>query len=92
MNSLSPVLQTFWTNCLWILLAIAGLLAVVALVSPATFRSLAKHGGQWLDSSKLVAFLDKQIDIDRLVLPYSRVLGAAVIATIAILCFRFSGG
>lgn len=85
------MLQSFWGTCFWILLAIAGLLALVALVSPATFRSLAKFGGHWLDSSKLLARLDKQIDVDRLVLPYSRVLGAAVIATIAILCFRFSG-
>ena len=85
------MLQSFWGTCFWILLAIAGLLALVALVSPATFRSLANFGGRWLDSSKLLARLDKQIDVDRLVLPYSRYLGAAVIATIAVLCFHFSG-
>lgn len=91
MNSMSPSLQTFWETCFWILLAIAGLIALVAVVSPATFRTLAKFGGQWLDSGKLLAALDKPIDVDRLVLPYSRMLGAAVLATIALLCFRFSG-
>lgn len=90
MNPMSLQLQTFWETCYWILLAIAGLFALVALVSPATFRTLAKYGGHWLDSGKLLGALDKPIDVDRLVLPYSRVLGAAVLATIALLCFRFS--
>lgn len=85
------MLQSFWETCFWFLLAIAGLVALVALVSPAAFRSLAEFGGRWRDSSKLLEKLDKQIDVDRLVLPYSRALGAAVLATIAILCFRFSG-
>lgn len=68
-----------------------GLFALVAVASPKTFRLLAKYGGHWLDSSKLLAALDKPIDVDRLVLPYSRVLGAAVLATITLLCVRFSG-
>ena len=88
---MNSILQPFWETCFWILLAIAGLVALVALVSPAAFRSLAEFGGRWCDSSKLLDKLDKQIDVDRLVLPYSRVLGAAVITTIAILCFRFAG-
>lgn len=88
MNSTS--LQVFWENSSWFLLVSAGLLGVVALVSPKTFRSLAEQGGQWLDSGKLLEKLDKRIDVDRLVLPYSRILGAAVIATVAVLCFRFS--
>lgn len=87
---MNPILLPFWETCFWSLLAMAGLLALVALVSPATFRSLAEFGGRWRDSSKLLERLDKPIDVDRLVLPYSRALGAAVIATIAILCFRFS--
>jgi hypothetical protein len=61
----------------------------VALVSPKSFRSLADYGGRWLDSEKLIAQLDKRVDVDRLVLPYSRWLGAAVVATVAFLCFRF---
>lgn len=88
---MNPTLQPFWETCFWSLLAVAGVLALIALVSPAMFRSLAEYGGRWRDSSKLLEKLDKPIDVDRLVLPYSRVLGAAVIATIAILCARFSG-
>jgi hypothetical protein len=85
------MLQAFWGTCFWVLLVSVGLLALIALFSPSAFRSLANFGGRWLDSGKWLARLDKQIDVDRLVLPYSRYLGAAVIATIAILCFRFSG-
>lgn len=90
MNSTSISLQIFLERCSWFLLASAGLLGLVALASPKTFRSLAQFGGQWLDSSKLFAHLDKRIDVDRVVLPYSRALGAAVIATVAILCLRFT--
>lgn len=90
MNSAPTLIQNFWGPCSWFLLAAAGLIGLVALVSPKTFRSLAELGGRWLDSEKLIAQLDKRIDVDRLVLPYSRWLGAAVVAAVAILCFRFS--
>ncbi|MBC7821027.1 MAG: hypothetical protein IAG10_29430 [Planctomycetaceae bacterium] len=90
MNSAPNLLQTLWGPCSWILLALAGVIGLVALVSPKTFRSLAEFGGRGLDSDKWLAQLDKRIDVDRLVLPYSRWLGAAVITAVAILCFRFS--
>lgn len=90
MDSASVSLQTFWENSTWFLLASAGLLGLVALASPKTFQSLAQQSGRWLDSGKLLAHLDKRVDVDRLVLPYSRFLGAAVIVTVAILCFRFT--
>ena len=90
MNSASTLLQNVWGPSSWILLALAGLVGLVALVSPKTFRSVAEFGGRWLDSEKLLAKLDRKIDVDRLVMPYSRWLGAAVVAAIAILCFRFS--
>ena len=90
MNSASNLLQTLSGPGSWILLGLAGVFGIVALVSPKTFRPLAEFGGRWLDSDKLIAQLDKRIDVDRLVLPYSRWLGAAVVAAVAILCFRFT--
>ncbi len=90
MHSAPTLIQNLWGPCSWFLLVGAGLIGLVALVSPKTFRSLAELGGRWLDSEKLLAQLDKRIDVDRLVLPYSRWLGAAVVAAVAILCFRFS--
>lgn len=89
MHSVPTLIQNLWGPCCWILLGAAGLIGLVALVSPKSFRSLADYGGRWLDSEKLIAQLDKRVDVDRLVLPYSRWLGAAVVATVAFLCFRF---
>ena len=60
------------------------------MVSPKRFRSLAEFGDRWLDSEKLLAQLDQRIDVDRFVPPYSRWLGAAVVAAVAILGFRFT--
>lgn len=90
MHSAPNLLQTLWGPLSWTLLGLAGIIGLVALLSPRTFRSFAEYGGRWLDSEKLLAQLDKRIDVDRLVLPYSRWLGAAVVAAVAIIGFRFS--
>ena len=61
--------------------------AVLAIVSPATFRGLAKGANRWIDTSAFIAKLDRPIDIDSHVLPHSRLLGAAVLASITALGF-----
>ena len=90
MNSTSIVLQQAWSACSWTLLSCAGIVGLVALISPQTFQSLSKRGGRWLDSEKMLARLDKRIDVDQAILPHSLVLGAAVVATVAIVCARFT--
>ena len=86
MNSTLILVERIWEPCSWILLASAGVAGLVALVSPKTFQRVAEFGGAWFDSGKMLAQLDKPIDVDRLVLPHSRLLGAAVLASVAILC------
>ena len=76
--------------CSWILLVSAGVVGLVALVSPKTFRRVAECGGAWCDSSKVLARLDKPIDVDAMVLPHSRLLGASVLAAVAVLCFQLA--
>ena len=90
MSSIITLVQRIWEPCSLILLGAAGIFGLVALVSPQSFKRMAEFGGRWLDSSKITAQLDRRIDVDRLVLPHSRMLGAAVLASVAILCFRFS--
>ena len=87
MNSTLILVERIWEPCSWFLLASAGVVGLVALVSPKTFQRVAEIGGVWCDSSKVLARLDKPIDVDRLVLPHSRLLGAAVLAAVAILCY-----
>jgi len=69
----------------WFLLGVIGAVGILAMLSPKRFSMLASRGGQWVDSSKLLAQLDKRVDIDAYVLPYSRLLGVAVLAATALI-------
>ncbi len=71
-----------WTWC-W--LCVLGSIGLLAMVRPKTFANLANCGGSWVDSNKYLAVLDKRIDIDQHVLPFSRVLGFAVLGSAIIL-------
>ena len=66
-------------------LGLIGVFGAIALVSPRMFASLAKGGGRWLDTSHVLATLDKRVDVDDRVLPHSRLLGVAVLASVALL-------
>jgi hypothetical protein len=84
------LVERAWEPCSWVLLATAGVVGLVALVSPKTFQHVAEIGFLWVDSSKVLARLDKPTHLDRLVLPHSRLLGASVLAAVAILCLRLA--
>jgi len=70
---------------LWSVLALAALVGIVALVSPRWFAALARAGNHWVDTSKWLARFDTRVDVDSRLLPYSRHLGAAVVASVALL-------
>lgn len=82
----SPYLPIIWTT-----LAVAGALGVIALMSPRLFSKLAAIGGRWVDTSSILAKLDTRVDVDAHVLPYSRFLGAAVVASVGLLAFVLYG-
>jgi hypothetical protein len=69
----------------WVLLALCGALGLLALVSPSLFQRIATAGSRWFDTQKWIERLDRRYDIDRYVLPHSRVLGALVIASVVFL-------
>ncbi len=72
---------------LWISLAIIGVVGLVAVLSPARFNALATRGAFWVDTSKLTVAIDKRFDIDRFILPFSRILGVAVLAAVGVLAY-----
>ena len=65
----------------WFFIGILAAIGILAMASPQRFAKLADRSGSWIDTNKALAFLDKRIDIDRHVLPFSRVLGFAVLAS-----------
>jgi hypothetical protein len=79
--ALSPAVQT----AVWGVLGVVGVLGVLALASPRHFADLSQRGSSWVDTAKLIEKLDKRFDIDKPVLRYSRVLGAAVLAAVVML-------
>ena len=82
---LLPALQT----AAWGILGVVAVLGMYAIASPRHFAQLAQRGSSWVDTTKLVEKLDKRFDIDGPVLRYSRVLGVAVLAAVAILTYVF---
>jgi hypothetical protein len=72
---------------LWGTLGLLGLIGVIAVFSPARFAKLATRSGRWVDTNKIVQVLDKRVDIDHYVLPFSRLLGVAVILSVGVLMF-----
>lgn len=75
----------------WALLALIGAVGLVALASPQWFARLDAFGSRWIDTSGWIAKLDRRIDVDGRVLPHSRLLGGAVLASVALVAWMISG-
>lgn len=78
---------TLTQGLLWTSLTIIGLVGLMAVLSPTRFNILATRGATWVDTSKLTTALDRRIDVDRFVLPFSRILGVAVLAAVGVLAY-----
>ena len=73
----------------WTLLGIFSTIGLVAVVGPRYFSSLTNRSSTWVDTNKLLATLDTRVDIDKYVLPFSRVLGVSVLVAVGIIAFLF---
>ena len=74
----------------YILLGMFGSIGLTALLCPQTFGRIATCGGRWIDSKPILEALDKRYDIDRFVLPHSRLLGVALMIAVGVLAFVLS--
>jgi hypothetical protein len=89
MRILAMLAHRFWGPFSLFLLAAAGLIGLVALVSPGLFERLVDRGDHWVDTTRWLALLDKRFDVDRYVLPHARLLGALVIAVVLMISVFF---
>jgi hypothetical protein len=85
MPSFPVISSAVWTPVIWGMLVVTGVVGAVALLSPRIFAKLSAQTSRWVDSKKVLECLDKRIDIDQYVLPFSRWLGAAVVASVTAL-------
>ena len=90
MQTVTLVAQINWAPLVWVALGMVAALGLVALLSPSRFAVIATRGNQWIDSGKYLEVLDRKVDVDRLVLPFSRWLGAAVLAAVALLAIVYT--
>lgn len=73
----------------WTLLGICAAAGLLAVVSPKKFHALTNHSNTWVDSNKFLETLDKRVDIDKYVLPFSRVLGVSVLIAVGVLAYLY---
>lgn len=73
------------------ILALAGICGLIAVASPARFKTLAELGGRWIDTNRIAQRLDQRYDIDRYALRYPRAFGLAVLAASAFLAVIVCG-
>jgi hypothetical protein len=81
--SLLAALEFQWI--VWPALAVVFCLGLLATFSPGRFSALAMRGGKWIDTERMLEFLDKPIDVDKHVLRYSRLFGVLVAAAALLL-------
>ena len=85
----SPSAVPIAETVIWCSLALIGVAALVALISPKRFRKLSSRSDTWIDLNKALSGLDKTIDIDHLMMPYARWLGAAAILSVGAIGYFF---
>ena len=73
------------------MLALAGLCGLIAVASPARFKTLAELGGRWIDTNRLAQQLDQRYDVDRFALRYPRAFGLVVLAAAVFLAVTVCG-
>ena len=81
--------QLSLTPVVWTLLGICGAAGLLAFVSPQKFSSLTSHSNTWVDTNKFLETLDKRVDIDKYVLPFSRVLGFSVLIAVGVIAYLY---
>ena len=73
----------------WTALGVLGAIGLLALTSPSRFRKLCTRSDRWIDTDKLLEPLNRRVDLDEHILPFSRVLGAAVLGSAVLIGYLY---
>jgi hypothetical protein len=79
----------FWHTLLITSLGAFGAFGLLALVNPRLFAAVATFSSQWVNSKRFFDFLDRRINVDKFVLPHSRLLGVLVLASVVAIGYVF---
>lgn len=73
----------------WTLLGMFSAIGLLAVVSPRYFSTITNRSSTWVDTDKLLSTLDTRVDIDKYILPFSRILGVSVLIAVGIIAFLY---
>ncbi len=76
-DSIFVLVMLVWKPVVITLLSFTAIVGVVALALPEQFRKFEGWFNKTIDTSKLQTLLDYQLNFDRVVQSYTRILGAA---------------
>ena len=82
MQYLALIVSDPWV--FWSVVTFVGSFAIWAIFWPQRFAQIAQVSSSWVDSTKLLAVLDRRIEIDQFVLRYTRAFGVALLSGLAL--------
>ncbi|MDC0936241.1 GGDEF domain-containing protein [Pirellulales bacterium] len=85
------VINEICSAMLFSFFGLAGVVGLVALVSPKIFTAAAELGGMWVTNPKSASTYHSPIDIDQFVIRHSRKFGALVVTVVGFLTLLFLG-
>ena len=85
------ILQDAWQILFPCLLAMCGVVGLIAMFSPKMFALVAETGGIWVTKPKQPAMFESTIDIDKFVIRHSREFGSIVTLVTVFLTLFFFG-
>jgi hypothetical protein len=81
--------QNFAAPLLWMAVGLCGGVGLVALAGPGFLASLNAKSKQWVDTNKYFSWTEKQVDVDKFILRYSRVFGLFAVLTAGAMVYSF---
>lgn len=73
----------------WAVLGILAAIGLLAVVSPRRFQTVCRGSDRWVDTDALLEPLNRRIDLDQHVMPFSRLLGVSVLMAVGVLAYLY---
>ena len=81
------MLAIAWQPLCISLMALSGLIGLIAVLSPKHFRFIATFSGRWVSTDRFLRWIDTRVDIDHWFLGHSRLFGAVLLVAIGVVAY-----
>ena len=90
MNHLMIASSVNFAPYVWAGIGTLGMIGFLAIASPSRFRKLCTRSDHWVDTDKLLEPLNRRFDLDQHIMPFSQVLGGAVLAAAVLIGYLYA--